>query len=61
MNTTVLARSPPAGFSFCPKSSNNQGEKPIPSPVKTQLSAVMQSLQIAPLQRAAPMLERTQP
>lgn len=29
MNTTVLARSPPAGFSFCPKSSNNQGEKPM--------------------------------
>ena len=27
MNTTILARSPPAGFSFCPKSSNKQGEK----------------------------------
>ena len=27
MNTTVLARSPPAGFFLCPKSSNKQGEE----------------------------------
>ena len=27
MNTTILARSPPAGFFLCPKSSNKQGEK----------------------------------
>ena len=29
MNTTVLARSPPAGFFLCPKSSNKQGEEPM--------------------------------
>ena len=27
MNTTILARSPPAGFFLCPKSSNKQGEE----------------------------------
>ena len=27
MNITILARSPPAGFSLCPKSSNKQGEE----------------------------------
>lgn len=26
MNITILARSPPAGFFLCPKSSNKQGE-----------------------------------
>ena len=29
MNTTVLARSPPAGFFICPKLSNKQGEEPM--------------------------------
>ena len=29
MNTTILARSPPAGFFLCPKSSNKQGEEPM--------------------------------
>ena len=27
MNTTILARSPPAGFFLCPKPSNKQGEE----------------------------------
>ena len=27
MNITILARSPPAGFFLCPKSSNKQGEE----------------------------------
>ena len=27
MNTTILARSPPAGFFVCPKLSNKQGEE----------------------------------
>ena len=27
MNTILFARSPPAGFSLCPKSSNKQGEE----------------------------------
>lgn len=29
MNITILARSPPAGFFLCPKSSNKQGEEPM--------------------------------
>ena len=37
------------------------GFRRTPSPVKMQLSAAMQSLQIMPLQRAAPMSARTPP
>ena len=37
------------------------GFRRMPSPVKMQLSAAMQSLQITPLQRAALMSERTPP
>ena len=37
------------------------GFRRTPSPVKMQLSAGMQSLQITPLQRAALMSERTPP
>ena len=38
-----------------------RGFQRMPSPVKMQLSAAMQSLQIMPLQRAAPMSARTPP
>ena len=38
-----------------------RGFQRMPSPVKMQLSAGMQSLQIMPLQRAAPMSARTPP
>lgn len=30
MNTILFARSPPAGFFLCPKSSNKQGEELMP-------------------------------